>query len=318
MLTKSRDYYRPFQFPWAFDVYKKQSRMVWFPDEVNMTLDIADWNHKLTPKEKNLLTQLFRFFTQQDISVGGGYRNIWGPMFGGQPEVAMMLTSFQFAEAIHTEAYAYLIDTLGLPESDYSAFLKYKEMRDKHEYLSQNTRQGYIGDAITLAKYSAFAEGMQLFSSFVILLNFSRFGLMKGMGQIVTWSIKDEQNHVDAMIKLFHQFVNENDLDKGEIENRIIPIAKKMVELEDKFIDLMWEVGEARGLKKEDVKKYIRYIADIRMKQLGFRPLFYVTEHPLDWVEWIVSGVEHQNFFEGRATEYSKPALSGSWDDAFI
>lgn len=315
MLINNRNGYRPFAYSWAFDAFKKQTEMHWVPTEVNMTNDLADWHHRLSPKEKLLLIQLFRFFTQGDIDVASGYRKRWGPLFGGHPEVAQMLSAFQNMEAIHVWAYSYLIDTLGLPEAEYEAFMDYSEMREKHEHLSTD------GDLyVDLAKYSAFAEGMQLFSSFIILLNFSRFGLMQGMGKIVTWSIKDEQLHVDSMIKLWHTLLRESNLSSEEM-NRIHTLVAKeaeiMVELEDKFIDLMWETGEVRGLAKEDVKQYIRYIADIRLKQLGIHPIFYVDKHNLDWVEWIVSGVEHQNFFEGRNTEYAKANFKGNLSALF-
>ena len=165
---------------------------------------------RLSKEEKNFLTQIFRFFTQGDIDVAGGYVKNYLPYFK-QPEVRMMLLGFAAREALHIAAYSHLIETLGLPESTYNQFLEYQEMRDKHEYvLDISSKNGTLESTAThIAVFSAFTEGMQLFSSFIMLLNFPRHGLMKGMGQIVTWSIVDETMHAENMIKLFKEFIKE-------------------------------------------------------------------------------------------------------------
>jgi len=200
-----------------------------------------------------------------------------------------------------------------MPEIEYKAFAEYEEMAAKHEYVStfKPRKNDKRTIAKTLAVYSAFTEGLQLFSSFAILLNFPRFGKMKGMGQIVTYSIRDESLHVEAMTKLFREFIQENlDIWTDEFKKELYEICREMVSLEDKFLDLVFEMGNLEGLTKKDMYAYNRYIADRRLLQLGLKTNFGQKENPLGWLDEVM-GVEHQNFFEGRATSYMKAGLRG-------
>ena len=315
--------FKPFHYPWAYEAWEQQQRIHWLPEEVPLGEDTKDWANRLSPEEKNLLTQIFRFFTQADVEVNDCYMTKYAQIF--QPtEVRMMLAAFSNMETIHIAAYALLLDTVGMPENEYGAFLEYEEMKNKSDYLHEfdvRDEHGEIdrrGVAKTLAVFSAFTEGVQLFSSFIILLNFTRFGKMKGMGQIVTWSVRDESLHCESMIKLFRTFIKENrDIWDDELKGEIYCIATKIVELEDKFIDLAFEQGGIEGLKAEEVKQYIRYIADRRLIELGMKSIFHIRTNPLEWVDYILNGVEHSNFFESRSTEYSKAASKGTWEEAF-
>lgn len=192
-LTDERSYFRPFNYPWAYQAWLAHEQAHWLHTEVPMAEDVKDWKKKLTPQEKEFLTNIFRFFTQGDIDVAGGYVKNYLPYFP-QPEIRMMLMGFAAREALHIAAYSHLIETLGLPETVYNQFLEYQEMKDKHDYVIDiSSKNGDAASTAThIAVFSAFTEGMQLFSSFIMLLNFPRHGLMKGMGQIVTWSIVDE------------------------------------------------------------------------------------------------------------------------------
>ena len=201
-----------------------------------------------------------------------------------------------------------------------SQFLEYQEMKDKHDYVLDITSKN--GDAAStathIAVFSAFTEGMQLFSSFIMLLNFPRNGLMKGMGQIVTWSIVDETMHTESMIQLFKTYIKENpEIWNDELKSKIYTIAEKMVALEDKFIDLCYQNGEMRDLKAEDLKEYIRYIADRRLITMGLKGIFKRKKNPLPWVEEMINAPVHGNFFENRVTDYAKGALTGSWSDVW-
>jgi ribonucleoside-diphosphate reductase beta chain len=318
-LTDERNSFKPFHYPWAYDAWLKHEQSHWMHTEVPMIEDVKDWKNKLNEQEKHFLTNIFRFFTQGDVDVAGGYVKNYLPHFP-QPEVRMMLAGFAAREALHIAAYSHLIETLGMPESTYNEFLEYEEMRAKHDYILDISTQG--GDAATtathIAVFSAFTEGMQLFSSFIMLLNFPRHGKMKGMGQIVTWSIVDETQHAESMIKLFRTYVEENkEIWNDDLKGRIYSIAEKMVELEDKFIDLSFSQGTMEGLNAEDVKRYIRYIADRRLISLGLKGIFKVKKNPLPWVEEMINAPTHTNFFENRATDYAKGALSGDWGDVW-
>jgi ribonucleoside-diphosphate reductase beta chain len=244
--------------------------------------------------------------------VGSGYIDKYMRIFK-KPEARMMMTAFANMESIHQHAYSLLLDTVGMPEIEYKAFAEYEEMSNKHDYVNsfKPTLKNKKAIAKTLAVYSAFTEGLQLFSSFAILLNFPRFGKMKGMGQIVTYSIRDESLHVEAMTKLFREFIQENlDIWTDEFKKELYDICREMVELEDKFLDLVFEMGDLEGLTKKDMHAYNRYIADRRLLQLGLKTNYKQKENPLDWIDEVI-GVEHQNFFEGRATSYMKAGLRG-------
>lgn len=326
-LLEPRASYKPFSYPWAFQAYEAQNQMHWLPAEVPLHDDVVDWNQNLSQAEKNLLTQIFRFFTQGDIDVAAGYIDKYMPLFK-PPEIRMALSSFAAMEATHIHAYSLLLDTIGIPETEYEAFTQYKEMSEKHSFFDAfnpaDTPKESRGLewkrelAKTLAVYSAFGEGLQLFSSFVILLNFQRFNKMKGMCQIVTWSIRDESLHVETMIKVFREFIAENpEVVDDAFKRDIYDICRKMVELEDNFIDLAFEQGGIAGLTAEEVKQYIRYVADRRLISLGLKPNYGADTNPLPWLDWVLNGVEHTNFFENRATEYAKGALTGSWAEVW-
>ena len=313
-LLDTRDYYKPFDHPWMFDYYSQQNQMHWFPEDVPLHNDVKDWQ-TMTDEEKNLLTQIFRLFTQSDVDVSSGYVDRYMKLFK-KPEARMMMGAFNNMESIHQHAYSLLLDTVGMPELEYKAFAEYEAMADKHDYI--NAVKVSKGDKKSIAKalaiYSGFTEGLQLFSSFIILLNFPRFGKMKGMGQIITYSIRDESMHVEAMTKLFREFIQENiDLWTDDFKKEIYQACREMVDLEDRFLDLVFEQGDIPGLTKKEMQQYIRYIADRRLLQLGLKTNYNVKDNPLNWLDDVL-GVEHQNFFEGRATTYMKAGLRGNVD----
>ena len=317
-LLDANPVYKPFSYPWAYDAWLKQQQIHWLPEEVPLADDVKDWHKTLTSKERNLLTQIFRFFTQSDVEVNNCYMRHYSRVFR-PTEVQMMLAAFSNMETVHIAAYSHLLDTIGMPEVEYSAFLRYKEMKDKYDFLQGFKSETKRDIACTLATFGAFTEGLQLFASFAILLNFPRFNKMKGMGQIVSWSVRDESLHTNSMIRLFATFMSENnELQTDSLDNELHEICLKVVSHEDAFIDRAFELGGVEGLDGADVKKYIRFVADGRLKQLGLDPAFGTTSNPLPWVEEMVNGVEHVNFFENRATEYSKAATQGTWDDVFV
>jgi len=315
-LLKERKSYKPFSYPWAYQMFKHHEQIHWLGEEVPLAEDIRDWNKKLQPHERNLLTQIFRFFTQADVEVQNCYHKNYSKVF--KPgEIIMMLTSFSNRESIHQDAYSLLLETVGMPESEYEAFLQYKAMADKHDYLQQFGMDTPKDILTTMAVFGAFTEGLQLFASFAMLLNFPRFNKMKGMGQIVTWSVRDESLHCEGIIKLFHTFAEETGAYTQDVKDNIIGCCLKSIELEDVFIDLAFELGPVEGMTKGDIKKYIRYIADWRLGQLHLPPIFNIKTHPLPWLESMLNGVEHANFFETRATEYSKGATTGTWSETW-
>ena len=316
-LLTSNPVYKPFRYPWAYEAWLQQQRIHWLPEEVPLADDVKDWQKNLTQSERNLLTQIFRFFTQADVEVNNCYMKHYSQVFK-PTEVLMMLSAFSNIETVHIAAYSHLLDTIGMPEIEYTAFLKYKEMKDKYDYMHSFSVANKTEIAKTLAAFGAFTEGLQLFASFAILMNFPRFNKMKGMGQIVSWSVRDETLHCLSVIRLFRTFVQENpEIWTEDFRRDLYLVCATIVDHEDAFIDLAFELGGVQGLDASLTKQYIRFIADRRLQQLGLEPLYKIEKNPLPWLDEMLNAVEHANFFENRATEYSKASTAGSWEEAF-
>lgn len=307
-----RQFYRPFEYPQYFEYFQKQNQAHWMPTEVPMEADIADYRFRLSEEEKNLVTQILRFFTQGDIEVNNNYNTNLIPAFP-KPEIKMMLSSYAAMESIHVWAYSYLNDSLGLPEREYSAFLEYEAMRDKYQYL-QDFRTDSVEDlALNLAVFGAFMEGVSLFSSFAILMNFPRMGKLKGVGQIVTWSIRDESLHSRGVCHLFRDLIAENrHVWTPAFQEKLYRACDEMVRLEDRFIDTCFAMGDVPGLTADQVKAYIRYTADRKLQEIGLEARYRIA-NPLLWLDTMVNAKEHANFFENRATEYGKGAIVEDW-----
>ena len=316
-LLEERLVYKPFKYPWAYEAWLKQQRIHWLPEEVPLAEDVKDWEKNLTAPEKNLLTQIFRFFVQADVEVNNCYMKHYSRVFK-PTEIQMMLGAFSNTETIHIAAYSHLLDTIGMAEVEYSAFLEYEAMKDKFDYMRLWGVDSKEDIAKTLAVFGAFTEGLQLFASFAVLMNFPRQNRMKGMGQIVTWSVRDETLHTESAIKLFKTFIEENpEVWNDRVKEEITNACSTVIEHEDAFINLAFELGGVKGMEADEVKQYIRYIADRRLSQLGLPHLYNIEKNPLPWMDEMLNAVEHTNFFEGRATEYSRAATTGSWSKTF-
>lgn len=316
-LLEFSETYKPFHYPWAVEMTTRHEKAHWIEDEIDLSEDVTDWKGgKMTEVEKEYVTNILRLFTQSDVAVGQNYYDQFIPKFKNN-EVRNMLGSFATREGIHQRAYALLNETLGLPDSEYHAFLEYSEMADKIDYMMDSDVSSMRGLGLALAK-SVMNEGVALFASFVMLLNFQRYGKMKGMGKVVEWSIRDESMHVEGIAKLFKAFCKEHPrIVDDEFKKDIYEMSRLAVKLEDKFTDLAYDMGDVEGLSKEEVKQYVRYITDRRLIQLGMKPNFKVKDNPLPWLEWILNGADHTNFFENRVTEYEVAGTTGTWDDAY-
>jgi len=309
--------YKPFHYPWAVEITTRHEKAHWIEDEIDLSEDVTDWKGgKMSTVEKDYVTNVLRLFTQSDVAVGQNYYDQFVPKFKNN-EVRNMLGSFAAREGIHQRAYALLNETLGLPDSEYHAFLEYKEMTDKVDFMMDSDPSSVRGLGLAVAR-SVFNEGVALFASFVMLLNFQRFGKMKGMGKVVEWSIRDESMHVEGNAKLFRSYCSEHPrIVDEEFKSEIYEMARLAVKLEDKFVDLAYKMGDVEGLDASEVKQYIRYITDRRLLQLGLKTNFKVKENPLPWLEWVLNGADHTNFFENRVTEYEVAGLTGKWEDAY-
>lgn len=309
--------YKPFLYPWAMNIAEEHEKIHWGTWEAKLQEDVNQWKGgHISDSEKLHITQILRIFTQSDVAVGGNYCDIFIKEFKNN-EIRNMLLSFANREGTHQRAYALLNDTLGLAVKEYSAFLEFDEMREKIEFMTKAPEGlGRITNiAFELAR-SVCNEGMSLFSAFVMLLNFQRFGKMRGMCEIVEWSIRDETIHVNGMTQLFHEYCKEHPrVVTDKLKSYIYTNFEKAVELEDSLIGLVYaHNGAINNLYSDDIKTYVRYLADRRLLQLGLKPIFGQKNNPLLWLDWVISGADHTNFFEGVSTAYSANGLIGEWD----
>ena len=316
-LTEYNKTYKPFKYPWAMEIAENHEKIHWGSWEAKLQEDVNQWkNNKITIKEREQITQILRIFTQSDVAVGGNYCDIFISKFKNN-EIRNMLLSFANREGTHQRAYALLNDTLGLEESEYSVFLEFKEMKEKIEFMIQSTAniKNEKQNLLFELTRSVCNEGMSLFSAFIMLLNYQREGKMKGMCEIVEWSIRDETIHVEGMVKLFHEYLKENpDLLNDDLKSYIYSNYAMAVTLEDALINLIYKDQELNDLSSNSVKEYVRYLADRRLLQLGFKPLFKQKTNPIPWVDWIISGDSFKNFFEGTVTDYNANGMIGDFD----
>ena len=312
LLKTEQKGYKPFQYPWAFDYWQAQQRMHWLPEEVSMTNDVFDFNHLLTQDERDVITDVLRFFTQGDVDVGNCYIEKYLTMF--KPvEVRMMLTAFSNMETIHMQAYSHLLDTLGLSESEYNKFMDIDCMRKKHENNIEVVCPTDLLEA--LAIYGGFVEGLQLFGSFAILMNFQRFGVLRGLGQIVTWSVRDESLHSNGIIKLFHELLKENDTYNKVINDKIVKKARYTLNLENEFIDYVFrDDRKIRGVEVQELKDYLYSIYHMRMDMLGITDDTIPKGKTLSYMEDSLNSLEYANFFASKSTEYTKSNMTGEWE----
>jgi ribonucleoside-diphosphate reductase beta chain len=315
MITDIRNYYKPFEYQIAFDFYKDQHRAHWLADEVPLASDLNDWKLKLTEPEKSLIGNILKSFAQTEVHVNDYWStkvSVWFP----KPEIQAMARVFADFESIHAEAYARLNEELGL--DDFKAFLEDETSKAKIERLIETPGETIEDRAVSLAIFSAFTEGVNLFSSFAVLMSFQLRNLMKGTGQIVEWSVRDESLHSKAGCWLFRTLLEEQpELNTDELREKIIEACNLSVQLEFDFIDKAFEMGSIDGLNKEQLKNFIKARANEKMIELGYKAIYNdIDPNLLKQIEWfghLTSGKTQQDFFAGRVTNYSKS--TADWDD---
>jgi ribonucleoside-diphosphate reductase beta chain len=315
MITELREHYKPFEYQTAFDYYKQQHQSHWLADEVPLASDLNDWKLKLNESEKNLIGNILKSFAQTETYVNDYWSTkvaVWFP----KHEIKAMACAFADFESIHAEAYARLNEELGL--DDFQAFMEDEEAREKIDRLVELPGDTLEDKALSLAIFSAFTEGVNLFSSFAILMSFQLRNLMKGTGQIVAWSVRDESLHSKAGCWLYRTLLEENpQLNTPQMTQAIYDACELSVNLEYNFIDKAFEMGDIEGLSKDQLKNFIKERANQKLVELSYKPLYNdINPDLLKQMEWfghLTSGVEHQDFFAGRVTTYSKS--TADWSD---
>ena len=314
-LIDRRDFYKPFEYQEAFDFYLDQQRSHWLADEVPLASDLNDWKQKLTESEKNLIGNILKSFAQTEVHVNDYWSSKVSQWFP-KPEIVAMTSTFGSFEAIHAQAYARLNEALDL--EDFKAFLEDEAALSKIERLTETPMGTLSEKAQSLAIFSAFTEGVNLFSSFAILMSFQLRNLMKGTGQIVEWSVRDESLHSQAGCWLFRTLLSERpELNTDELRNKITEACHLSVQLEFNFIDKAFEMGAVEGLNVDQLKNFIKARANEKMIELGYHAVYNdIDPNLLKQMEWfghLTSGKTHQDFFAGRVTDYSKS--TSDWSD---
>ena len=315
MLTQERNFYKPFEYQQAFEYYKDQHRAHWLADEVPLASDLNDWKMKLTAEEKNLIGNILKSFAQTEVHVNDYWSSKVSQWFP-KPEIVAMSSTFGAFEAIHAEAYARLNDELGL--DDFQAFLEDEAAKNKIERLLDTKSETLEEKAQSLAIFSAFAEGVNLFSSFAILMSFQLRNLMKGTGQIVEWSVRDESLHSKAGCWFFKTLMSENPhLNTPQLRNSIVEACELSVQLEFDFIDKAFEMGNIENLNTDQLKNFIKQRANEKMVELGYSAIYNDIDpnllRQMEWFGHLTSGKTQQDFFAGRVTSYAKS--TADWSD---
>lgn len=313
-LLTPRPTYAPFEYEQAYKYWELQQQSHWLHTEISMASDINDWKLNLTESERQVVGHILKGFTQSEVFI----QEYWSQMvckWFKKPEIQMMSASFANMESIHAVAYAYLNQSLGL--EDFSAFLHEPTAKAKIDRLMSTKGKTKAEIARSLAIFSAFNEGVNLFSSFAVLLNFSRFNKMKGLGQIIAFSIKDESLHSEAGCWLFRTMISEYpEIWTDELKKDIYDAARHTIELEDDFIDKAFECGHIDGITPEDLKAFIRHRANTKLVDLGLKSNWKnVNKEALErmgWFDVLSAGVSQQDFFAGRVSDYSKGSMDFS------
>lgn len=324
-IFKESKAYRPFQYIWAVEAAKKHSiDMHWHENQIELQDDLRQYNSKDGLKTKNvshevnklILDRTLCLFTELDKTVGEGYTKLLP--FVKNNEIRNMMMTFASREVIHQRAYALAAESFGFSDSDWLAFADYAEMREKIDTMTDSYVKEDMSDklkfAINLAQL-LLGEGIGLFAAFTVLLNMKRHGLLVGFNDVNAWSLADEQDHVENNIRTLLEVKK----DLTQVENIILDqIIKKLVSryiaAEHSFIGLVYEMGDAEDLTKVDLMEYIDYLGELRLFQIGLIGYQEVRKNPLMWMEWLLTGSKHQNFFEKRVTEYSHNGLEGEID----
>lgn len=326
-LFKERIEYKPFEYPVYFtEGWLKQAQAFWLHTEISMQGDVKDWNEHLTRSEKNLVGNILLGFAQTECAVSDYWTNMvtkWFP----KHEIRQMAMMFGSQETIHATAYSYLNETLGV--EDFKAFLHEPTTSAKFEFLMETTSDYSHEDLIhsadarkdvakSLAIFSAFAEGVSLYSSFAVLYSFQMRNLLKGIGQQMKWSVRDESLHSKMGCHLFRHMCEEY----PELADAVQPIveeaAQLMVEMELNFIDKMFEMGDLDNLKAADLKEFIKKRANEKLNELGYGSIFKYNEDlaaNLDWFYHLTGGTTWTDFFAIRSTDYSKAGENENWDE---
>ena len=318
-LFEPRIAYKPFEYPdYYTEGWLKQAQAFWLHTEIPMSGDVKDWNERLTKEEKNLVGNILLGFAQTECAVSDYWTQkvvSWFP----KHEIQQMAMMFGSQETIHAVAYSYLNETLGL--ENFEAFLQDEATMERFDNLVSYEGTELVGIAKSLAIFSAFAEGVSLYSAFAVLYSFQLRNLLKGIGQQMKWSVRDESLHSKMGCRLFNHMCEETPSLLEECRNDVITAAAEMLKAEEKYIDKMFELGDIENLKAHDLKQFIRKRLNEKLQELGYFDLgqYFAFDEDgaanLDWFYHLTGGHTHTDFFAVRPTDYSKANEGEDFED---
>lgn len=296
------------------EITDEHERAHWVPEEAVMGEDVAQWkNGTITESEKAFIKMILRLFTQADTDICGSYVERLLPVFKNA-DARIMLLSFAARECTHMKAYKRLNDTLGYDSAEFmSEFLEYSEMREKHEFVIGESSLVTESDIASYTAKQMLSEGVGIFGIFALLLSYSQEGKLPGMVSVNQWSINEESMHSNGLSELFRILVEENPkIINSQFKAGIYETARRIIAIDDAFIDLCFSVGTNNIVTADQAKNYERYVCDYRMQQLGLKPQFGIKSNPIPWMDLITSNTL-ANFFEATSVQYSKDSLKGEW-----
>ena len=315
--------YKPFEYPEYYtEGWLKQAQAFWLHTEIPMSGDVKDWNEKLTPEEKNLVGNILLGFAQTECAVSDYWTQkvvSWFP----KHEIQQMAMMFGSQETIHAVAYSYLNETLGL--ENYEAFLHEPATAARFDNLVSYDGNDPVGIGKSLAVFSAFAEGVSLYSAFAVLYSFQMRNLLKGIGQQMKWSVRDESLHSKMGCQLFRQMCSQIPGLKEECEPHIFKAALEMHNAEMTYISKIFEMGDIENLTKYDLTHFIKKRLGDKLAELGYTSkkykqwdfTFYDPKciKNMSWFDHLTGGHTHTDFFAVRPTDYSKANEGEDFED---
>jgi ribonucleoside-diphosphate reductase beta chain len=316
----------PFKYKWAWEKYLAACANHWMPQEVNMTADIALWkSNKLTEDERRLVKRNLGFFTTADSLAAnnivlGTYRHITNP------ECRQYLLRQAFEEAIHTHAYQYIVESLGLDEGEiFNMYHEVPSIRAKDEFLlpfidtltnpdfKTGTPESDRQLLRSLIVFACIMEGLFFYVGFTQILALGRQNKMTGAAEQYQYILRDESMHLNFGVDVINQIKMENPhLWTAEFREEIRGLLQKGVELEYAYAEDTLPRG-VLGLNASMFKEYLRFIANRRCQQIGVDALYPGASNPFPWMAEMIDLKKEKNFFETRVTEYQTGGAL-SWD----
>ncbi|BDZ56620.1 ribonucleoside-diphosphate reductase beta chain [Barrientosiimonas humi] len=313
---------KPIRYDWAYELYNQAVANTWFPHEVQLGEDLADFQ-RMSDEERHAVTFLMSYFNPNELLVNKALAFGVYPYINA-PEAHLYLAKQMWEEANHCVAFEYVLETFPIDrEEAYSAHVDIPSMAAKEEFevrfiqrmteqtLDITTTEGKQDFVRNLVAYNVILEGIWFYSGFMVALSFRQRNLLRNFGALVDWIVRDESLHLKFGINLIHTVLEENpDLQTEEFAEEIRQMILDAVAMEERYNRDLLPNG-ILGLNADYINTYVKYLADRRLEELGFEPEFNVS-NPAKWMATANDTLQLVNFFEAINTSYEVDAKAGS------